>query len=119
MAQRADRLQALQQRLERFRDERDWSQFHTLKDLAAAIAVEAGELQELFLWQRPADERALLARRRPEIEDELADVLIHCLNFASAGDIDVIRAIERKIETNEQRYPADLARGSSEKHTQL
>lgn len=102
-------------RLERFRDERDWRQFHTLKDLAAAIAVEAAELQELFLWHSVQDEQELLERAREAIEDELSDVMIQSVNFASAAGIDLQAAIERKIAKNEQRYPADAVRGSPEK----
>ena len=76
-----------------------------MKDLAAAVAVEAAELQELFLWQREGDESALLKYRRGEIEDELADVLIQCLNLAAAADVDVLVAIERKITKNAEKYP--------------
>jgi NTP pyrophosphatase (non-canonical NTP hydrolase) len=109
------RLEEIQSRLERFRDERDWRQFHTLKDLAAAIGIEAGELQELFLWQQPGNERELLDAKHEAIEDELADVLIQCLNFASAARIDVLEVVERKIEKNELRYPVEQSRGSAAK----
>jgi NTP pyrophosphatase (non-canonical NTP hydrolase) len=94
-----------QARLVEFNRTRDWLKYHALKDLAAAIAVEAAELQELFLWQRAADEFALLERRRDEIEDELADVLIQCLNLAARADVDVLEAIERKIAKNAEKYP--------------
>jgi len=113
--QKETRLEEIQSRLERFRDERDWRQFHNLKDLAAAVGIEASELQELFLWQHPEDEGELLEGKREAIEDELADVLIQCLNFASAAGIDVLDAIERKIEKNELRYPAEQFRGSATK----
>lgn len=105
----------IQKRLARFRDERDWRQFHTLKDLAAAIAIEAGELQQIFLWQPTTSEVALLESHREAIEDELADVLIQALNFASVVDIDLAAAINKKIDENERRYPVDLVRGSSQK----
>lgn len=109
------RLAEIQSRLERFRDERDWRQFHSLKDLAAAIGIETSELQELFLWQQPESESELLEGKRQEIEDELADVLIQCLNFASTAGIDVLDVIERKIAKNELRYPAEQFRGSAAK----
>jgi NTP pyrophosphatase (non-canonical NTP hydrolase) len=92
-----------------FRDERGWGKYHTLKDLAAAIAIEAAELQELFLWQRSEDETALLEQRREEIEDELADVLILALNFADAARIDVLQTIDAKIDKNEAKYPKGSA----------
>jgi dCTP diphosphatase len=100
-------LLSTQERLRRFRDERGWLPFHTLKDLAAAIAIEATELQELMLWQRTEHEQALLAQRREEVEDELADVLIQCLNFAAVAKIDVLTAIDRKIDKNASKYPLE------------
>jgi dCTP diphosphatase len=103
------------QRLEHFRDDREWRSFHTLNDLAAAIGIEAAELQEHFLWRSVADEAELLFDQRQAIEDELADVLIHCLNFAAVAEIDIVAAIERKIDQNELRYPVDEVRGSAEK----
>jgi dCTP diphosphatase len=107
----------LQLRLERFRDDRDWRQFHTLKDLAAAITIEASELQQLFLWARADDESNLLKTSRDAIESELADVVIQALNFAAIADVDLPGAISRKIDENERRYPADAVRGSSKKAT--
>jgi NTP pyrophosphatase (non-canonical NTP hydrolase) len=105
----------IHERLARFRDERDWRQFHTLKDLSAAIAIEVGELQELFLWQPIEHERELLQNSREAIEDELADVFIQALNFALAADIDVAAVINQKITKNERRYPKETSRGSSRK----
>jgi NTP pyrophosphatase (non-canonical NTP hydrolase) len=110
-----DRWTEIEERLARFRDERDWAQFHTLKDLAAAISVEAGELQEIFLWESTATERELLAQSRLSIEDELADVLIQAMNFALAAEIDLLAAVSRKIDKNAERYPPDRFRGSSRK----
>lgn len=115
----APRLEDIQEWLERFRVVRDWRQFHTLKDLAAAIAVEAAELQEVFLWQGTGQEAELLAERRGDIEAEVADVLIQCLNFAAAAEIDVLAAMARKIEENEVKYPVEAARGTSAKYTEL
>ena len=101
--------------LPHIRDERDWRQFHTLKDLAAAISIEAGELQELLLWTRPDEERDVLATSRQSIESELADVLIHALNFAAIAQVDLLTVINRKIDENERRYPAEAVRSSSKK----
>jgi NTP pyrophosphatase (non-canonical NTP hydrolase) len=100
-------LSATQDRLRRFRDDRGWLPFHTLKDLAASIAIEAAELQELMLWQRTEHEQALLAHRREDVEDELADVLIQCLNFAAVAEIDVLAAIDRKVDKNARKYPLE------------
>jgi NTP pyrophosphatase (non-canonical NTP hydrolase) len=112
-------LAALQERLERFRDERDWAQFHSPANLAKAIVVEAAELLELFLWERGEAEAELSSERRAEVEAELADVVIQCLNLASATEIDLVDAVNRKIEVNEERYPAEKARGTSSKYTEL
>jgi dCTP diphosphatase len=112
-------LGAVQARLERFRDERDWAQFHAPGDLAKAISVEAAELLELFLWTDRTGGDEVLDARRQEVEAELADVFIQCLNFAAATGIDVIAAVRRKIELNEERYPVAKSRGRSSKHTEL
>jgi NTP pyrophosphatase (non-canonical NTP hydrolase) len=112
-------LAEIQRRLERFRDERDWSQFHSLSNLAAAISVEAGELLELFLWSPPADETEIVAGKRDEIEAELADVFIQCLNFAASAEIDLLEAVNRKIDHNGENYPASHAKGKATKYTEL
>ena len=110
---------AVRERVSAFVRERDWEQFHQPKDLAAAIAIEAGELLERFLWQTPADIDA--AVRRPEargrIAEELADVLIYCLSLANRLELDVATAIAEKLATNEAKYPAQLVRGRAEKYT--
>src|SRR5205809_721033 len=90
-------------------------QFHTPKDLAAAVSVEAAELQELFLWADRREQLDVLAERRSEVEDEVADVLIQLLNFVSAAGIDLLAAAEAKVEKNEARYPVGRSRGNSVK----
>jgi NTP pyrophosphatase (non-canonical NTP hydrolase) len=102
-------IEELQERLRIFRDARDWEQFHTLKDLAAAVQIEAGELQELFLWS--TDDACVLREKRPEVEAELSDVLIQCLNFALAAEIDVGAAIEAKIDDSSPDTLGPLADG--------
>jgi NTP pyrophosphatase (non-canonical NTP hydrolase) len=106
-------------RASRFRDERDWAQFHSARSLAAAIAIEAAELQEIFLWVRDEDEEDVIREARARIEEELADVLIHCANFALVTGIDVSTALEAKFRSNEAKYPADKARGTATKYTDL
>lgn len=102
------------ERLRLFNGERDWEQFHTPKDLAMALSVEAGELLERFLWKRSSD-----ALDGPAIEEELADVLICAVNLAQRLDVDLMAAVERKIARNAERYPVDLARGRADKHDVL
>lgn len=111
-------LASLQALVRRFRDERDWAQFHTPKDLAAAIAVEAAELQELFLWQDADAQAATVAGRNEAVRHEIADVVILALAFAEATGIDLEAAILEKLRVNEEKYPADQAWGSAAKYTE-
>jgi len=108
-------LAALQARLARFRDEREWARFHTPGNLAKAISVEAAELLEHFLWVAGEAEVAAVEARREEVEAELADVFIQCLNFAAATGVDVVEAASRKIDRNEEKYPVSEWRGRAGK----
>lgn len=112
-------LDDLTRRIVAFRDARDWKQFHTAKNLAASIGIEAAELLELFQWSSDATIADDLARRKDDVERELADVLIYSLLLAHDGGIDLRAAIERKIAENEAKYPAHKARGSRAKYDEL
>jgi len=102
-------LERLLARLRRFRDDRDWSQFHTAKDLAISVSVEAGELLELFQWRREneAADEALVEKAR----GEAADVFLYLLLLCDQLGLDLIAAAEAKIDRNEQRFPVDKAFG--------
>ena len=91
-------IEELQQSVREFRDERDWRRFHTPKDLAAAIAIEAGELQVLFLWKSASADMEVLEHRRSEVEEELADIAIFLLSFADVAGIDLAEAILAKLK---------------------
>ena len=117
-------IKRLQQAILRFAAEREWQQFHDPKNLAMAVAVEAGELMDHFRWV--PNDRALAAlaalddaRTREGVEDEAADVMILLLEFASVCGIDIARAVERKMERNAVRYPVALAKGRAVKHDRL
>jgi len=105
----------------RFARERDWEQFHAPKNLSMAIAAEAGELMEHFLWVSGEKSAALCANadKRSQIEEELADVIILSLQFANMAKIDVAAAVEAKIAKNALKYPVSKAKGRSEKYTEL
>ena len=107
--------------VETFRDDRDWSQFHDPKSLAAAISIEAAELQELLLWtpSEKADQEAMQVQTHGRIREELADVMIFSLSLASRLGIDVSSAIEDKLRANAEKYPVDKAKGRAEKYTKL
>ena len=104
-----------------FRDERDWAQFHTPRNLAAALTIEASELQEVMLWKN-AEEVAELVSSKPghgKLSDEIADVLIYALSFCAAAGIDPEAAIRVKLEKNTEKYPVDKSKGSAKKYTDL
>ena len=116
---RTDSLQALAQRVVAFRDERDWSQFHGLKDEALSLVSEVGELAELFRWHEGEALEAHVAEHREEIGDELADVLYWTLLIAHDAGVDLAEAFLAKMEKNEAKYPVHLARGSARKYDEL
>ena len=114
----SEALRALQQRLAAFAAARDWDQFHSPKNLAMALSVEAAELVEEFQWLTEAESQALDAQRRERVRLELADVFIYLLRLADKLDVDLLDAADRKIVLNEQKYPAERVRGDSRKYDQ-
>ena len=106
-------LDQLTQAILRFRDARDWAQFHNPKDLAAALAIEAGELQEAYLWKQSKEADAA------KVREELADVVMYALLLAHESKIDLAEAIKAKLLVNEAKYPVDKSKGRSTKHDQL
>lgn len=97
----------------RFRDERDWKQFHNPKDLAISICLEAAELLEVFQW---SGEDTWCREKMDQIQEELADVLIYSLMMADACQLDVDAIIREKLRRNAEKYPAETVRGSKEKY---
>lgn len=114
-----DSIEALTQRICAFRDARDWAQFHSPKDLAVAIAAEAGELLQHFVWQSEQQSRERVLQRREDIASEMADVAILLFEFAEVTGIPLGEAVAAKLERNEARYPVEKARGSNKKHNEL
>lgn len=104
-----------------FAQEREWLQFHTPKNLSMALAAEAAELMEHFLWTQPEDslERARDPKRSADISDELADVIIYALEFANVTGIDITAAVHAKMKQNALKYPVEKTRGRSEKYNEL
>ena len=109
-------LRALQQRLAAFAAARDWDQFHSPKNLAMALSVEAAELVEEFQWLTEEQSRALDVARRERVRLELADVFIYLLRLADRLDVDLLRAADDKMALNEAKYPAERVRGDSRKY---
>lgn len=111
----SDSLRALSKLVADFVSERDWEQFHSPKNLAASIAVEAAELQEIFLWREldaPIDDK------RSEIEREVADIAICLVNFCNRTQIDLGAALRRKLLEAAKKYPVDRVRGRSDKYNE-
>jgi len=97
--------------LVRFRDERDWAQFHNPKDLALAINIEAGELLEVFLWKKPEEANI------DKVKEELADVFAYAFLLADRYGLDVRELVLNKIEKNTKKYPIEKSLGNSKKYT--
>jgi len=114
-------LADLQRRLLAFRDARDWQQFHTPRQLATALAIEAGELQQAMLWKTDAEVQEGLAAGplREQLGDEIADVLSFALLLAHDLGMDPAELIDSKLAKNEQRYPVEKSRGRATKYTDL
>ena len=114
-------LAQLKDRVLAFARERDWEQFHAPKNLSMALAAEAGELMEHFLWASPEESRKVAAdpEKRARIAEELADVVIYALEFANATGLDLAQAIGAKMEANALKYPVAKAKGRSAKYTEL
>ena len=110
-------LTALRDALRRFAAERDWEQFHSPKNLAAALAVEAAELLEPFQWLTEEQSRNLDAEQLAAVRDEVADVLLYLIRLADKLDIDLDAAARDKLVRNALKYPIATARGSSRKST--
>lgn len=113
-----DRLDALRERLRGFVRERDWEQFHSPKNLAMAMIVEAAELVEHFQWLTEHESREIAADKREQVAQEIADTFIYLLRMADVLGIDLIAAAHAKMDLNAQKYPADKVRGSNAKYTE-
>jgi dCTP diphosphatase len=114
-----DLIKGLRDKLRQFAAERDWDQFHSPKNLAMALSVEAAELLEHFQWLSDAESAALAPETRVKVREELADVLLYLIRLADKLDIDLATAAADKLSINAQKYPIQKARGSSKKYTEL
>ena len=114
-------LYKLKQKLSEFSNERDWDKFHTPKNLAAALSVEASELLEIFQWLN--DEESVNSPSDPKIKartkDELADIFIYLMRLAGKMDIDLIEAAFEKLESSAKKYPVEKAKGNAKKYNEL
>ena len=112
-------IASLQAELREFARARDWEQFHSPKNLATALSVEAAELLEHFQWLTDEQSRTLGPESRAKVAQEIADVLLYLLQLADKLGIDPLDAARKKLELNSEKYPAQRAKGRSTKYTEL
>ncbi|MDP0501588.1 MAG: nucleotide pyrophosphohydrolase [Verrucomicrobiota bacterium JB022] len=121
MADAETTVAELKQAVFEFAHARDWEQFHSPKNLSMALAAEAGELMEHFLWCSSEQSREIArdSAKTAAIREELADVVIYAMEFSNISGIDLAEAIRAKIEKNDRKYPVEKAKGKSLKYTEL
>ena len=112
----SDSFEELKKEITQFRDERNWKQFHTPKDLAICISLEAAELLEVFQW---SGKDVFVENKRAKIEEERADVMMYCLLMADITGLDMEEILRKKLEVNRKKYPVDKSYGKSDKYTEL
>ena len=112
-------LEELKSRVRAFNEARDWARYHSPRNLAMALSVEAAELLELYLWASDDGPQPPVASREPRVAEEAADVLICLLNLCDQAGVDLAAAVQAKLLRNEEKYPVELARGRLEKSTEL
>ena len=104
-------MDKVRDRVRKFRDDREWSQFHTPANLSKAISIEAAELLEHFLWDDNFN--------KDEVSDELADIIVYCMHMADSLDVNIEDIINKKMDKNEKKYPVEKAKGTSKKYNKL
>jgi len=115
----SDAISALRDRLRQFASDRNWGRFHTPKNLATALNVEAAELLEHFQWLEDGTRDELSPQSQAGVREELADVLLYLIMLADKLDVDLVTAAHDKLALNAEKYPVAKARGTSKKYTEL
>jgi dCTP diphosphatase len=113
-----DSLDKLRARINLFVQERDWTQFHSPKNLSMAMIVEAGELVEHFQWMTEQESQHLDAEKKEQVGQELSDTFVYLLRIAEVCGIDLIEATNKKINLNAEKYPVEKVKGSNAKYTE-
>jgi NTP pyrophosphatase (non-canonical NTP hydrolase) len=112
-------IQALTDTITKFREARDWKQFHNPKDMSLSLVLEATEVMEHFQWRNVDEMEQYVAKHKDEIGEELADVLYWVLLMSHDMGIDIKEALQKKLAAAEQKYPVEKARGNHKKYTEL
>lgn len=106
----------IEQKIIAFRDERNWKQFHHIKDLLLGLNIEVAELQELFLWKSDQEQTEI---DKEKIKDEIADIAIFLIYISKHYNIDLLEAIDKKLDKNGMKYPVEKSKNSNKKYTEL
>lgn len=112
-------LKNLTDKILKFRDVRDWKQFHNPKDVALSLVLEATEVLEHFQWKSGGEIDMHIGANKSDLGEELADVLYWLLVMAYDLDIDITQALDKKLRINEQKYPVEKSKGNAKKYTEL
>ncbi len=114
-----DEIKNVIEKIKKFRDERDWMQFHDPKNMAVSIILEASELLEHFQWKTKEEVGKYIALHREEVQDEIADIAMYLFEMADNLGINLVDAMEKKLDKNAEKYPIAKAKGSAKKYTEL
>jgi dCTP diphosphatase len=114
-------IQQINERLEAFAQDREWNQFHSIKNLAMALGAEAGELLEILQWLTEDQSNAIKdsPKEKTKLEEEVADIFIYLCRIAYKANINLEQAVNKKIELNAKKYPTEIAKGSAKKYSEL
>jgi NTP pyrophosphatase (non-canonical NTP hydrolase) len=114
-------IQNLREKIDKFSLEREWDQFHSIKNLSMALSVESSELLEIFQWMTEEESNSIASQSEKFnlIEDEVADVFIYLLRLTGKLNINIEKAVEKKMEKNALKYPVELSKGNSTKYNKL
>lgn len=114
-------IEEILQKILQFRDERDWEQFHNLKDLSMGLSIEASELMELLLWKTPEEIEKYISNNNnlTKIKDELADIIIYCLLIKNELKLDINEIVSEKLKKNALKYPVESFKGCAKKYNEL
>ncbi|OGM28913.1 nucleotide pyrophosphohydrolase [Candidatus Woesebacteria bacterium RIFCSPHIGHO2_01_FULL_41_10] len=112
-------MKSLTKRIIAFRDARDWKQFHNPKDLSLSLVLEATEVMEHFQWKSKEEIDEHVKHNKKDVAEELADVMYWVLLMSHDMKIDIAKALTKKLEKNESKYPVDKSKGSHKKYTEL
>ena len=113
------KLSVIRKKIRRFNKARNWEQFHSPKNLAMALSVEAAELMEHFQWLTPEERLTLPPEKLPQIEEEIGDIMVYLINLSDKLGIDPVCATDKKISKNQKKYPVEKAYDSRKKYTEL